>query len=535
MLFLCTQIQTQMIKKLHILTLALAVSAVGSQAFAYATPNLGSVRTIEELLIEPEVSYNKEVIESPGWKGNWFIGVDAGVSSLLGTPKGCNDLWGRIKPHFGAYLGKWYTPTVGSRINFTGFKLLNSENQSQDYWGVSADFMWNLSNAIYGNGKETRFGVIPYVGVGMLHNNSAQTNPFAFSYGVMAQYGLTSRLKLTLEFGGKTTFSDFDGYGKPNSFGGDNLLSLSAGLSFTFGQKGFRRVINAKPIMIDNARLRETLASLYEYNQHLSRQTANDARALAELKKILEIEGLLSRYGSLFNSTSDNGDISAKRFPVNDYSGLNSLRARLKGYHLPNQKGENSDDWISSLEDDTTDFIDHLFADDANADSISELAKAFGKETAENLEDGESGSGNGTGCGDSNSDDSNVTQQKAKDAYLSLLSSGKKCLGSPILFFFKLGTSDLTDASQLVNLDEIARVAKTYGLHIRVTGAADSATGTSDINKGLGSDRANYISSQLQKRGISASLITKFNKGGIDLLDPDETNRHCKVELFLLP
>lgn len=535
MLFLCTQIQSQMIKKLHILTLALAVSAVGSQAFAYATPNLGSVRTIEELLIEPEVSYNKEVIESPGWKGNWFIGVDAGVNSFLGSPQGCNDLWGRIKPHFGVYLGKWYTPTVGSRINFTGFNLLNSDNQFQDYWGVSADFMWNLSNALYGNGKDTRLGVIPYVGVGMLQNKSAQTNPFAFSYGVMAQYGLTSRLKLTLEFGGKTTFSDFDGYGKPNSFGGDNLLSLSAGLSFTFGRKGFRRVINAKPVMIDNARLRETLADIYGENQHLSRQASNDARALAELKKILEIEGLFSRYGSLFNSTSDNDDVSLKRFPVNDYSGLNSLRARLKGYHLPNQKWASTDDWMSDLEDDTADFIDQLFDNDANADSISALDKSFGKEVSDNDDSESSSSDKANGYTDSKGGKSASKGGNSKDAYLSLLSSGKKCLGSPILFFFKLGTSDLTDASQLVNLDEIARVAKTYGLHVRVTGAADSATGTTDINNGLGSDRSNYISSQLQKRGISTSLITKINKGGIDLLDPDEANRHCKVELFLLP
>lgn len=103
-----------MIKKLYIFTLALAVSAVGSQAFANAVPHSVTSRSIEELLIEPGLSYNKEVIESPGWKGNWFIGVDAGASSFLGTPQGCNDLWGRIKPHFGAYFGKWYTPTVAA-------------------------------------------------------------------------------------------------------------------------------------------------------------------------------------------------------------------------------------------------------------------------------------------------------------------------------------------------------------------------------------------------------------------------------------
>lgn len=63
----------------------------------------------------------------------------------------------------------------------------------------------------------------------MLHNTQAQTTPFALSYGVMAQYGVTSRLNLTMEFGGKTTFSGFDGIGNANSFGGDNILYISAG------------------------------------------------------------------------------------------------------------------------------------------------------------------------------------------------------------------------------------------------------------------------------------------------------------------
>lgn len=213
--------------------------------------------------------------------------------------------------------------------------MTNADKSANDYWGLSTDFLWNLTNALYGNGSQSHIGIVPYVGVGLLHNRQAQTNPFALSYGVMAQYGVTSRLKLTMEFGGKTTFSGFDGLGNANSFGGDNILSLSAGLSFTFGQNGFRKMINAKPVLIDNARLRETLAELYDENGRLSRQTSNDARVVAELKKILEIEGLLSRYDNLFASQPGMEKTDDRHYPVNDYSGLNKLRARLNGYHLP--------------------------------------------------------------------------------------------------------------------------------------------------------------------------------------------------------
>ena len=42
-----------------------------------------------------------------------------------------------------------------------------------------------------------------------------------------------------------------------------------------------------------------------------------------------------------------------------------------------------------------------------------------------------------------------------EDDYLSLIHSGKACIGAPIYFFFELGTDRLLNRSQLVNLDEV--------------------------------------------------------------------------------
>lgn len=494
--------------KLYILSVALMASAVSSDAFAYAQTARTHPRDVMELIYKPSISYNKEVVESPGWKGNWFVGANGGVNAFLGTPMGCNDLGGRIKGQFGINAGKWFTPTVGSRVSFNGYWLSNSDGITQEGWSVSSEILWNLTNALYGNHDKTRFGLIPYIGVGMLHNRQAQTDPFALSYGIVAQYGLTSRLKLNLELGCRTTFSDFDGFGIPDRFGGDNILSLSAGVSFTLGSTGFRKVIDARPVMLDNARLRELCLSLSEDNDRLSRKSSNEARIVAELKKIMEIEGLLNRYGNIFNKEYDNEN-SVSHFPVNDYSGLNSLRARLKGagndYSAKMLKNIEDLDGI----DDETDYIDSLI-NGKSADSIAGLEFV--------------------GVNEVPSDSVAVLNN---DNYPALVQSGKKCIGSPIFFFFDLGSTNLTDKSQLVNLDEIARVVKQYGLRLRVTGAADSETGTGEINHRLGNDRADYIITQLKERGISTSLITKINQGGIDRFNPGETNRHCKIELFL--
>jgi len=90
----------------------------------------------------------------------------------------------------------------------------------------------------------------------------------------------------------------------------------------------------------------------------------------------------------------------------------------------------------------------------------------------------------------------------------------------------------LTDVFQLVNLDELARVAKKYGLYVKITGAADSATGTTDINNALSVLRVDYIAWELNKRGLPTNRITKNSKGGISDYVPTEANRHTKVELF---
>lgn len=103
----------------------------------------------------------------------------------------------------------------------------------------------------------------------------------------------------------------------------------------------------------------------------------------------------------------------------------------------------------------------------------------------------------------------------------------------PIYFFFALATDTLTEEAQHVNLDELARVAASYRLAVRVTGAADSATGTRLINDSLSASRAEYIASQLASRGVDRTMITTVSEGGTGRYRPQEANRYTKVELTL--
>ena len=241
------------------------------------------------------------------------------------------------------------------------------------------------------------------------------------------------------------------------------------------------------PYIRRNERPVDYVGFLSEENRRYEGRHDRDRRTLAELKKILEIDGLLDMYSHLFGEGGD----GCKSYPVNNYSGLNSLRARLKHRH-----------WDGTSPLDTT----ALPSGNGNEDRDYDYPPF---RTAQ--------SGHG--------------ELFAADS-TSLMYAGGECIGAPVYFFFSLNTARLTDASQMLNLDELARVAKKYNLSVRVTGAADSATGTPAVNDSLSTARAEFIATELERRGVPSGMLVKAGIGGIARHTPVEANRHTRVELF---
>lgn len=87
------------------------------------------------------------------------------------------------------------------------------------------------------------------------------------------------------------------------------------------------------------------------------------------------------------------------------------------------------------------------------------------------------------------------------------------------------------DKTQLVNLDEIAKIAKEQNLTIHISGAADRATGSNKRNRYLSIERARYIGKQLIKRGISKDSMKASSLGGINQFSPKEANRFSVILL----
>ena len=106
-------------------------------------------------------------------------------------------------------------------------------------------------------------------------------------------------------------------------------------------------------------------------------------------------------------------------------------------------------------------------------------------------------------------------------------------LNIPIYFFFELGKATLTDDSQLINLDELAKVAIEHNLKVHIAGAADSATGSENVNSELSEERARFIAEELSKRGVPTDRMKGVSLGGIQEFSNPKDNRYSRVSLYL--
>ena len=431
----------------------LLLGSSACRARSFQDDSISSPAILDENIIYLTPTYLDDAIGGMSFGSNWFVSLQGGGAAFLGKPIGCNDFWGRLKPLLNVGVGKWFTPHIGVRLGFQGFKFLDYSQTERTYQNVHADLLWNVLNGYkYHKDGLGRWGLIPFAGIGIINNSFCRKNPFAISYGLICQYRLSQRLVFSAELANSTTFQDFDGMGDSRRLG-DHLLQGSLGFSVILGKTGWKRIIDPMPYIYQNDLLYNYSSKLKSKNDALEKRIAKDEAAMREWKKIMKIKGIL-------NLTPDTVDTN-QPYPKNCYSGLNALRERMR-----NSQG---------LHDESTQ--------------------------------------------NTNSSDSTATRKA-------------ELIGAPINFFFKINTATLTSKAQQLNIAEIAKVAKEHHLLVRIVGAADKATGTSERNKELSLRRAEYISELLQKRDVPKEQITTEGIGGVSKFKPEDINRYTRVLLY---
>lgn len=443
----------------------------------------------EQMLLPMNPTYLKNISEAANWGRNWFIEIKGGASAFLGSPIGCGDVFDRITPALQVGVGKWFTPAIGGRVGFQGLTFKNAEFKSMKYQLYHADLMYNLTSGL----RQNEYGlslwdIVPYVGVGMIHNGdwsdpcscgsgSDGSRPFAFTYGLEIGYRIGNRVKLVAGVSGLTTAQNFDNMGSSIKFK-DNMFTVSAGLSITLGKAGWKRVVDATPYIEQNAYLKDYISYMNEENIRLQKKLSGENEMHAV-------------------------------YPKNNYSGLNSLRARLSERKSDTSESKSGNDGMAENLDDDAEvrLVDmHLQTGKCHSDSL-------------------------LSAGHNVSDDLMSENNNALDS-LAISGHSKITVGVPVYFFFQLNSDRLVDESQIVNLDDIAKISKAHNLKVAISGAADSATGTQSINQELAQRRARYIAQMLVDRGVPESLIHLHSFGGIDKYKANDSNRFAVVMLI---
>ena len=133
---------------------------------------------------------------------------------------------------------------------------------------------------------------------------------------------------------------------------------------------------------------------------------------------------------------------------------------------------------------------------------------------------------------DAENENSNLRNQlKTQPKTETVTESVKELISTPVSVFFEINKTNVASQKDLVNVRAIAKYAKDNNRKILVTGYADSATGTPEINNRLSVKRAEMVEEELVKMGIPAENITTKGLGGVEQLSPISFNRRATVQI----
>lgn len=250
-------------------------------------------QVVEEVAVV-QVQDKYPVITNSFWD-NWFFSLGGGSSVLMGDGDHAGSFGKRISPTLNVAVGKWFTPGVGLRLQYSGLQAKGFTDQKDadyvrgnqfkggyykqrfDYMNLHGDVLFNLNALFGGYNRQRVYEVIPFVGAGFIHNyTKPRREALALNVGVLNRFRLSDALDINVEFSALGTEDKFDGeIGGSRSF--DSMLNLTAGITYRFPSRGFRRPVPQLISQAELALLQDNLAVMAARNAELQ-------NALAEAK-----------------------------------------------------------------------------------------------------------------------------------------------------------------------------------------------------------------------------------------------------------
>ena len=228
--------------------------------FVAILPLLASAQKeeVKVTVVEEESTAPWRGFVTNGFWDNWFISIGAGGQVYFGEYDSKDDFGRRITPTFDFSVGKWLMPTLGVRAQVGGFTLkgLTTDpaniyakgpsrvdgyyKQKWQQFNVHVDGLLNLSNWIGGYRTDRFYEAVPFAGFGMIHGCSSVDNTkFMFVAGLINKMRLSNAFDFNIEIKGSLVPQAFDG--DTGGSKGEGILGVTAGFTYKFNQRNFRR------------------------------------------------------------------------------------------------------------------------------------------------------------------------------------------------------------------------------------------------------------------------------------------------------
>ena len=258
----------------------LALAGLTSAAWAQNSTS----EVVEYEVIQVQDKY--QVITNPFWS-NWFFSIGGGAEATFGDNDSAGSFGKRISPTLNVSVGKWFTPGLGLRLQYSGLQARGFTydagadyvkgtqmkdgyyKQRFNYMKLHTDVMFNL-NALFGGYNQHRvYEIIPYVGAGFTHNYSKpHREALSVNAGIINKFRISNAFDINLELSAMGVEDKFDGE-VGGDHGYDGVLSATVGLTYRFPARGFRRPMPQLISQIELAAMRDKLAAMGAQNAQL--------------------------------------------------------------------------------------------------------------------------------------------------------------------------------------------------------------------------------------------------------------------------
>ena len=252
---------------------------------AVASAQQVTVTEFEEIQVQDKY----QVLTNPFWS-NWFFSVGGGAQVLYGNGDKAGAFKDRISPVLNVAIGKWFTPGLGLRLQYSGLEakgftydktapyVTGNElgdgyyKQKFDYMNLHGDIMFNL-NALFGGYNSHRvYELIPYLGAGFTHAYTRpHVNALTINAGLINRFRISSAVDINLELSATGVEGKFDGeHGGKHDY--DGIFGASIGLTYRFPNRGFQRPFPQIISELELRNMREQMNAMAAANLTLQQQ-----------------------------------------------------------------------------------------------------------------------------------------------------------------------------------------------------------------------------------------------------------------------